>query len=126
MYMRTHEIDFPMTPPFVADPSFRPGVGRPAQAAAAHPARDLYFALSADLDGAAGDAQAWLRGQIEAVREIPSDLPPTLAALPAWVQERTDAVGAQYREYLAARKQGAPRRYFSSRAHALYFLGGVA
>jgi CheY-like chemotaxis protein len=99
-----------------------------ARRAAASPqrARELYFALSADPDGTSEAAQTWLRTQVEAVRDIPADLPDTLEALPAWVQERTDAVGAQYREYLAARKAGAARRYFPSRAHALYFLKGVA
>jgi CheY-like chemotaxis protein len=115
-----------MTPPFVEEVSTTATPARRALATAPQHARELYFALSADPDSASGTAQAWLRGQIASVRDIPADLPRRLAALPAWVQGRTDTVGAQYREYLAGRKQGAPRRYFSSRAHALYFLKGVA
>ncbi|WP_308602313.1 iron-containing redox enzyme family protein [Massilia sp. Dwa41.01b] len=57
---------------------------------------------------------------------IPADLPPTLAQLEDWMEARTDAVGAEYRDYLAARKSGAPRRYFQNQAHALYFLKAAA
>jgi len=86
----------------------------------------LYFSLYENPAAGADDARAYLAEQIAAVQALPADLPPTLAELPAWVQERTDAVGAQYRDYLAARKAGAPRRYFTCRAHALYFIKAVA
>jgi len=89
-------------------------------------ARELYFALYDNPQAQAGEARAYVADQIAAVQAMPCDLPPTVAALPAWVQERTDAVGQQYRDYLAARKNGAPRRYFSCRAHALYFIKSVA
>ncbi|MGZ5199505.1 MAG: iron-containing redox enzyme family protein [Telluria sp.] len=102
-----------------------PPVRRTAHAVAAR-ARDLYFALYGDPDGAAADGAAYLRQLIANVRDMPAELPPDLHLLKGWMEERVDAVGAEYREYLAARKQGAPRRYFSSRAHALYFIKGVA
>jgi len=47
-------------------------------------------------------------------------------ALPRWMQANLEATGARYKRYLAARKAGGPRQYFSSRAHALYFLRAVA
>ena len=89
-------------------------------------AKQLYFSLYEAPQSNPDAARAYVADQIAAVQAMPADLPPTLAELPAWVQERTDAVGAQYRDYLAARKNGAPRRYFSCRAHALYFIKAVA
>lgn len=112
--------------PFVADVSTQAPPVRRSAHAVAHRARDLYFALYGDPQHAAADGAAYLREQIASVRDIPAELPPAPHQLQAWMRERVDAVGAEYREYLAARKQGAPRRYFSSRAHALYFIKGVA
>ncbi|MGX4643076.1 iron-containing redox enzyme family protein [Massilia sp. SYSU DXS3249] len=99
--------------------------GRTTQTAS-HPVRDLYFGLYADPLGHARAGEAWLREQIAAVQDIPADLPPTLAQLPGWMAARTEAVGQQYRDYLAARKAGAPRRYFGNRSHALNFIKSVA
>jgi hypothetical protein len=116
-----------MTPLFAADVEATAKPAQPQPRETAPPgARALYFALAADRERASQQAQAWLRAHIEAVRGIPADLPASLDALPGWVSARTEAVGAEYRDYLAARKQGAPRRYFGSRAHALYFIKGVA
>ena len=118
-----------MTPSLVTDVpevAQAASASNPAGCAEATPAKDLYFALLADPLGQARAAERFLREQIASVQSIPADLPPTLAQLPDWVQARTDAVGAEYREYLEARKAGAPRRYFGNRAHALYFLKSVA
>jgi hypothetical protein len=90
------------------------------------PARDLYFDLYNNPDQASSAGQAFLDHQIGAVQAIPSDLPASLDDLAAWMLERTEAVGAAYRAYLDGRKSGAPRRYFSNRAHALYFIKAVA
>ena len=92
----------------------------------AEPAKELYFALYADPLNNARAGETYLREQIAAVQDIPADLPPTLAQLPAWIEARSEAVGIQYREYLAARKGGAPRRYFHNRAHALNFIKAAA
>ncbi|MDQ2823802.1 MAG: iron-containing redox enzyme family protein [Pseudomonadota bacterium] len=98
-----------------------------ANPAADHaPVRDLYFNLYNNPDASKAAGQAYLDHQIAAVQAIPSDLPASLDDLTAWMIERTEAVGAEYRDYLAARKHGAPRRYFSNRAHALYFIKAVA
>src|SRR5690242_3478587 len=56
-------------------------------------ARDLYFALYADPLNNARAGEAFLREQIAAVQDIPADLPPTLAQLPAWIEARSEAVG---------------------------------
>ncbi|WP_082493581.1 iron-containing redox enzyme family protein [Massilia sp. Leaf139] len=114
-----------MTPSLVTDVSesvqSRRDAAIPHQAAKA-----LYFDLYADPLTHARAGEAFLREQIARVQDIPADLPPTLAQLPAWIEARSEAVGIQYREYLAARKGGAPRRYFHNRAHALNFIKSVA
>lgn len=88
--------------------------------------KDLYFALHDRPQEAGGAARDYLRAQIEVARAEPAELPESLAELPGWIQGRAETVGLAYREYLAGRKQGAPRRYFGTIAHALYFLKGVA
>ena len=68
----------------------------------------------------------YLAAQLSRAAPQPCDLPADPARLAGWAAPRSAAVAAQYTEYLAQRKQGAPRRYFSSHAHALYFLRCVA
>lgn len=101
---------------------------RPASAHAGIPsARALYARLA---DGVPEDSErdiaAYLAQQLAAAGALPCELPPDPADLAAWAVPRHAAVGRQYRDYLAGRKQGAPRSYFSNRAHALYFLRCVA
>lgn len=96
---------------------------KPAPAARS---RELYFALSADPAGGAAAAVDYLGAQLDAARALPADLPERLDQLDGWMRERTVAVGESYREYLAARKAGSARRYFTNKSHALYFLQGVA
>jgi len=114
-----------MTPTLVTDFPVAAPASR-ATSPAPQAVRDLYFSLYADPLGHARAGEEFLRRQIASVQDLPSDLPPTLAQLGDWIQARTDAVGAEYRDYLAARKAGAPRRYFQTRAHALYFIKSVA
>jgi len=102
-----------------------PGIQAAPQATSAG-AKKLYFSLYAEPSSTPQHARDFVAGQIALARELPSDLPSSLDQLQAWIEERTEIVGQQYRDYLAARKNGAPRRYFSSRAHALYFIKGVA
>jgi hypothetical protein len=96
-----------------------------AHQAAASP-KALYFKLLDNPDGAAAASRDYLLAQIEAARQEPCDLPEGLWELPGWIQGRAETVGIAYREYLGARKNGAPRRYFGSKSHALYFLKGAA
>ncbi|EKU80283.1 hypothetical protein ABIB42_001013 [Massilia sp. UYP32] len=111
-----------MTPMLLAD---APRV-ETAPLATAEGAKDLYFSLYADPSATPQQAKDFVAAQIAVARELPSDLPANLDQLQAWIEQRTEIVGQQYRDYLAARKNGAPRRYFSCRAHALYFIKGVA
>jgi hypothetical protein len=114
-----------MTPTFVVDIPER-AVERAARPVQATSARALYFALMDNPDQAADAARAFLRARIEEARAEPADLPDAVAQLQDWIESRAETVGIAYREYLAARKNGAPRRYFTNKAHALYFLKGVA
>lgn len=114
-----------MTPTDVADSPALEAVRdtRPAQAPSA---RELYFSLMDDPASAGERARAYLTAQIEVARAEPCELPDAVWQLQGWIQGRAESVGIAYREYLAARKNGAPRRYFTNKAHALYFLKGVA
>jgi len=53
-------------------------------------------------------------------------LPRTLPELLHWTAQKQAAVHEQYQHYLSERKAGAPRRFFHTRSHALYFLRAVA
>jgi len=68
----------------------------------------------------------YLAQQMEQAASLPCDLPDDPAALAAWMEARATEVGLAYETYLKERQQGAPRRYFSGRAHALNFLRRVA
>ena len=110
-----------MTPTLFADaPEVQAATSRPGQGA-----KNVYYSLYADPSASTDEAKAFVADHIAIARELPSDLPANISQLQGWIESRAEAVGEQYREYLAARKNGAPRRYFSCRAHALYFLKGV-
>ena len=47
-------------------------------------------------------------------------------ALQAWIQASAQDVGREYQHYLEGRKRGEPRRFFTSKSHALHFLLHVA
>ena len=99
-----------------------------ARAPAPQPVRALYSALHDRHDSARAEGADWLRGQIEAARELGDNLPADLAdpqAMNDWIAQHTGEVGAAYSAYLAERKAGAPRRYFPTRSHALHFLKAV-
>jgi len=110
-------------------PSYQPRTDLPMPLDdGAIPAKDLYFALYQDAPaaGAIEGARAYLDAQLAAARGLPHDLPAYPADVAAWIEQRTMAIGEQYRAYLAGRKNGKPRLYFSNKSHALYFLKSVA
>lgn len=88
----------------------------------------LYERLADGLpDAADRDAAAqFLHNALHDVASAPDALPADPGDLPAWMEANMQRVHAQYQDYLAARQRGAPRRYFSNRAHALCFLREVA
>ncbi|WP_447869074.1 iron-containing redox enzyme family protein [Pseudomonas putida] len=85
--------------------------------------RKRYETMLAGQD--AGSA-SWLEEQLAGAASMPDDLPDTPSELPAWSRKHTAKVAEAYTRYLAQRRQGMPRRYFSNRAHALWFLQQVA
>jgi hypothetical protein len=99
-----------------------------ASATATASVRQMYLALSErDLEqGAAQQAADWLRATLDAAPHALPQLPKGAEQFAEWSAAHTEAVGEQYKQYLAERKSGAPRRYFTNKAHALYFLKGVA
>jgi hypothetical protein len=90
--------------------------------------RQLYLDLSerAVEEAAASAAALWLRTQLDAGGPAPAVVPRRPDEFSAWSAAHTESVGEQYKQYLAERKSGAPRRFFTSKSHALYFLKGVA
>lgn len=114
-----------MTSTFVVDSPAR-AAGRDTRPVQVSSARDLYFALMDNPSAALEASRAFLAAQIEVARAEPCELPDAVWQLQGWIQGRAESVGIAYREYLAARKNGAPRRYFTNKSHALYFLKGVA
>lgn len=90
--------------------------------------RELYFALSSpgSTPEAGRRARAFLREQLRLVSTRTADLPADFRQLPTWMEQRTEQVGCQFRDYQNARRAGGARRYFSNRSHALYFLQAVA
>ncbi|MDB5965491.1 MAG: hypothetical protein JWQ72_1991 [Polaromonas sp.] len=70
-------------------------------------------------------AQAFVHQQI-AQLSGQCDLPDTPLELEPWMHSNAQLATAKYSAYLDGRKAGAPRSYFSNRAHALYFLRAVS
>lgn len=71
-------------------------------------------------------AADFLRGTLEDLAGSEDTLPEDPADLNAWMEANIRKVHDQYQTYLQERKAGSPRRYFTNRAHALYFLRNVA
>jgi hypothetical protein len=68
----------------------------------------------------------YLKQKLNQIRQLPCDLPLQPDAMTQWIEREAMAVGEDYAKYLAARRAGQPRRYFSCRSHALSFLQRVA
>jgi Iron-containing redox enzyme len=71
-------------------------------------------------------AADFLRSQIARLDSWCCELPDSAQDLEAWMHACAQTATAKYTAYLEERKAGAPRRFFSNRAHALYFLRAVA
>ena len=91
-------------------------------------AAEAYRALSHGAPAGADRAMArtFLEQQLKQARALSSDLPDDVAAMEDWINERGEAIGGEYNAYLQQRREGAPRRYFTTKAHALFFLKHVA
>jgi len=86
----------------------------------------LYDELYRSLPHVGQASRTYLEACLDQSAGMSCDLPADWNELEAWLAGRHEAVGQQYLDYLSGRRAGAPRRYFSNRSHALYFLQGVA
>ena len=71
-------------------------------------------------------AHKFLQHQLELANSINVDIPDFPQQLDDWAKENVKNIGNQYHSYIAERKAGSPRRMFTTRSHALYFLRAVA
>jgi hypothetical protein len=129
MFVAAHE----WSPPHNAKNHARAacGTATPGELSRALHEGRLQYLYEGLLQGEPGDtlrntARTFLQAELEAVQAQDCDLPASPQDLPAWMHNSAQLAHAQYLAYLDERKAGAPRRYFSNRAHALYFLRGVA
>ena len=92
------------------------------------PVRSLYQSMleSPEHQEHLHQAREFLKLQLQRAAHLDGDMPADPAALLGWMESRAQIVGAQYAEYLEQRKAGHPRRFFSCRSHALWFLQQVA
>ncbi len=88
----------------------------------------LYSELSGNLfhPEAHQQARLLLEEQVARLDMSSCDLPARPQDLEPWMLSGAQTATARYGQYLEERKAGGPRRYFSNRAHALYFLRTVA
>ncbi len=107
--------------------SFAPVVTPASTASSTPSAKELYFLLE---HGALAEhrdtARGYLERQLQAARALQDDVPADISQMNEWMRNRSVTVGQQYRDYLDARKNGAPRRYFASKSQAMYFIKAVA
>ena len=66
-------------------------------------------------------AVALLDHYLEQQNFLKCDLPDDPQHLHVWMRDGANATTSDFSEYLRQRRVGAGRRYFSNRAHALYF-----
>lgn len=113
------------------DPQF---AAHPPSAQRQFSSRQLYFALLGERGSSAGQvdgltrsaARMFLTEQLRVAALVDAGFPGDVRALPAMLRDTHAATAQAYRHYLDARHAGAPRRFFSCRAHAMHFLRTVA
>lgn len=72
------------------------------------------------------EAISFLEAQLSSLNNQPNYLPEDITEVKNWMLQNSSAVGEKYQEYLTHRKNGAPRQYFRSKSHALFFIKSVA
>src|SRR5690606_12153958 len=88
--------------------------------------RALYQSLLHEPTHHLSEARHFLRSQLQLTAPHLADLPESPARLEAHILMNNARTARAYREYIKARRRGQPRRFFTNRAHALYFLRNVA
>ena len=90
-------------------------------------ASSLYHALMHQPTPFAIEAAAeFLQDQLQRAATQPCDLPEDPQQLCAWIAQGAARVAEEYGHYLEQRRAGGGRRFFTNKAHALYFLQHVA
>ena len=98
------------------------------------PARQLYFALLGEKAERLGQvdeltrsaSRSFLATLLDKAATLDSDVPTDARSLPAWLDDSHRRTAGAYRRYLDERRDGAPRRFFGNRSHALHFIEAVA
>lgn len=72
------------------------------------------------------DVVTFLNRQLMLAESVQCDLPPCSERLEEWIEQGVANVAERYSAYLAERHAGGPRRFFTNRSHAMYFLQHVA
>jgi hypothetical protein len=101
------------------------------RSATAHVSTGAHYSLYSRLlrgqvEGEQDNVRDFLHEQLEIAKKLPSNLPADLADLSGWVASNSHSVAERYRVYLEERRAGGPRKFFTNKAHALYFLQSVA
>lgn len=92
-------------------------------------AKNIYFELNAEqpISPCAHErSRAFLNSKLMETEGLPCDLPNRMEDLTEWMESSAEQASQQYRAYLASRRAGKGRRYFSNKSHALFFLNAVA
>ncbi len=71
-------------------------------------------------------SRSFLLERLDDAAQVACDFPDDVRALSAWLDADRERTGAAYRHYLDERRNGAARRFFSCRSHALHLLRSVA
>lgn len=95
-------------------------LSRSAQNAAGGPSRQLYMLLREAPDRA--EATAYLQRRLGEAAALPPPWAGGLAGLEEWIELRSRNRAEEFRQYQAARQDGAPRRHFATLAQARRFL----
>jgi hypothetical protein len=72
------------------------------------------------------DVTAFLNQQLTQAQHAACDMPDKPEHLEDWIAHSVSSVAEQYAAYLASRHAGEPRRFFTSKSHAMYFIQHVA
>lgn len=72
------------------------------------------------------DVVDFLQRELARADHAHCEVPTAPEQLEGWIEQGVAKVAEQYSTYLQERHAGGPRRFFSSRSHAMYFLQHVA
>ncbi|MGE9763295.1 iron-containing redox enzyme family protein [Pseudomonas sp. PDM20] len=88
--------------------------------------RDLYQSLLRTPQDCLERAATLLDTQLDLQAAHDDELPADPQRWDSWLSNRAERSAQGYATYLSERREGAPRRHFANRAHALHFLQAIA